>query len=136
MNQTSPATLRQLRQFGLMVGSILMVIGLWRFYKGDFETGRVVFWTVGGLLFGAGLLLPAALRPVYAVWMKLAYGLAYVNTRVLITLIFFLVVTPIGLLMRLIKGDLLAEKFDKTARTYWHEMEPLPSVKEHCERQF
>lgn len=119
-----------------MVGPIFIAFGLWRLYKGDFETGRLVLWTVGGALTALGLVLPTLLAPVYKGWMKLAHGLAYVNTRILITLIFYLVMTPIGLLMRVIKGDILGEKLDKKAATYWNPMQRSGSIKEHFERQF
>lgn len=136
MNKYVQPARKQLRQFGLMVGPILIAVGLWRLYKGDFETGRLVLWSAGGALLALGLLAPALLTPVYKGWMKLAHGLAYVNTRILITLIFYLVVTPIGLLMRMIKGDILAEKFDRNAPTYWNKIERSGSLKEHFERQF
>jgi uncharacterized protein involved in cysteine biosynthesis len=68
--------------------------------------------------------------------MKFAFVLGWVNTRIIITLIFFLVVTPIGLIMRILKSDLLAEKINKNTETYWDDIEPVQSVKEHLERQF
>ncbi len=136
MKKTVPNTRKQLRQFGLMVGLILAGLGLWRLYKGDWETPRVVLWVIGGFLSASGLFAPVLLKPLYTAWMKLAHGLAYVNTRLILTLIYFLMITPIGLLMRLFKGDILSEKFDKKASTYWTEMEPIRSAKEHYERQF
>lgn len=136
MKKTVSNIRKQLRQFGLMIGLILVGLGLWRLYKGDWETVRVALLMIGGFLTVSGLFAPLLLKPIYTVWMKLAHGLAYVNTRILLGLVFFLMITPIGLLMRLFKGDILAEKFDKNAGTYWNEIEPIPSAKEHCERQF
>ena len=127
---------KQLRQFGLMVGAIIISIGLWQLYRGTFETGRIVLWSIGGVLFLSGLLIPVILTPVYTVWMKLAHALAWINTRIIITLIFFLVITPTGFLLRLIKGDILREKLDQKTQSYWSDYEPVTSVKEHCERQF
>ena len=134
---TKDPTKKQLRQFGLMVGIILILIGsYWMFYRDIFETARVVLLVIGGFLFLSGLIAPTKLKPTYAVWMKLAHVLAYVNTRIIISLIFFLVITPIGIIIRLIKADLLHEKFQPDAPSYWTDTEEPPSVKEHCERQF
>lgn len=132
----SQPTRKQLQQFGLLVGSILIFIGLWQLYRGAFETGRIVLWSIGGVLVVSGLFIPMILTAAYKVWMKLAHGLAWINTRIIITLIFFLVITPIGFLLRLLKGDILREKFDRGAQSYWSDYEPVSSIKEHCERQF
>lgn len=131
-----PSTRKQLRQFGLLVGSVLILIGWWWWYRGSYETGRVVFWVIGGLLVASGLIVPAALKPIHAVWMKLAHALAWINTRIIISLVFFLIITPIGFLMRLMRRDILGEKFNSESRSYWTDYQPVTSVKDHCERQF
>ena len=119
------------------MGTILILIGsYWLFYRDIYETARIVLLSIGGFLFVAGLVVPVILKPIYSVWMKLAYVLAWVNTRIIISLIFFLVITPIGFVMRLIKGDLLSEKFHSDTSSYWTDTEKPASVKEHCERQF
>lgn len=134
---TKDPTKKQLRQFGLMVGIILILIGsYWMFYRDIFETARVVLLVIGGFLFLSGLIAPTKLKPTYAVWMKLAHVLAYVNTRIIISLIFFLVISPIGLVMRLFRGDILHEKFQPNTSSYWTETQQPSSVTEHCERQF
>lgn len=136
-NEAPEATAKQLRQFGLLVGSILIIIGsYWMFYRDIFETARMVVLVIGGILFISGLAIPTVLKPIYKVWMALAHVLAWVNTRIIISLIFFLVITPIGFLLRIFKGDFLGEKFHSEDETYWSDTERAESVKEHCERQF
>lgn len=135
--ETPETTPKQLRQFGLLVGTILILIGsYWMFYRDIFELARVVLLSIGGFLFVFGLVFPIVLKPIYRAWMALAHVLAYVNTRIIISLIFFLVITPIGFLLRLFKGDILSEKFHSEDTTYWSEPDRPESVKEHCERQF
>lgn len=135
-SQSPDPTRKQIRQFGLLVGTVLILIGLWQWRQGSFETGRLVLWSVGGFLVLAGLTAPMILKPLYAVWMKLAHALAWLNTRIIISLLFFLVITPIGFIMRLIKRDLLNEKINQGAKSYWADYQEVASVKEHCERQF
>ncbi len=136
MNPSSQPTRKELRNFGLMFGVIFTGIGLYQLYNDTAETARLVWWGFGGLFFITGLAVPPVLKPIFTVWMKFAFVLGWVNTRIIITLIFFLVITPIGLVMRVWKSDLLAEKWDKDAETYWHKIERLQSLKEHFERQF
>ena len=136
MNQPSQPTRKQFRNFGLMFGVVLTGIGLYQLYNDTAETARYVLCMLGGVFFLTGLATPMVLKPIYTVWMKIAFALGWVNTRIIITLIFFLVVTPIGLIMRILKSDLLAEKINKNTVTYWDDIEPVQSVKEHLERQF
>jgi len=62
---------------------------------------------------------PLWLRSVYAAWMKFAFLLAWVNTRLILVIIFYLVFTPLGLLMRLCGADPLERKINKKAGSYW-----------------
>ena len=98
-------TTKQLREFGLTVGGVLAVLlgGLlpWIFHK---PLPRWP-WIVGGALILFGLILPKALFPIHWVWMKFAEALGWVNSRILLTLVFYLIFTPIGWIMRLFKKD-------------------------------
>lgn len=135
-NNTPEQKRKQLRQFGLMVGGIFALIGFWQLFRGHHETVRIILWSIGGLLIGFGAIAPAVLAPVYAVWMKLAFLLGWVNTRILLSLIFFLMITPVGLVTRLFGRDALNLRFDRKATTYWRPRQPVASIKEHCERQY
>ena len=68
------ATLKQLRQFGWMVGAVLIAIGFWQLYRQIYSTARIVLWSLGGCLLVSGLLLPKVLSPIYKLWMGLAGG--------------------------------------------------------------
>ena len=127
---------KQLRQFGLMVGGILVLIGLWKLYQGKHETVRLILWLVGGFLMVAGAIVPMLLRPVYWLWMKLAHLLGWVNTRLLLGIIFFVIITPMAIVMKVLGRDALNRKIDKNVNSYWIPRPPIESVKEHCERQF
>ncbi len=110
-------TTAELREFAFVVGTIFAIIGglmLWR-HK---EHGFYLVAGAGVLLF-FGLVAPRLLAPVEWAWMKLAHVLSIVMTFVIVTLTFYLVVTPIGLFLRLTKKDLLGKAFDKSKETYW-----------------
>ncbi len=108
---------RDLRNLGLVFLVALGVIGGIVWWRGG-PSGP--YWIGAGLVFGLwGLVWPAGLKPVYRVWMTLAVILGYFVSRILLSLIYYLVVTPIGLIMRLIGKDLLDLKL-KDRESYWH----------------
>lgn len=108
---------KDLRNLGLVFLVALAIIGGIVLWKGG-PSG--LYWIGAGLAFGLwGLVWPAGLKPVYRVWMTLAVILGYFMSRVLLSIIFYLVVTPIGLIMRLIGKDLLDLRM-KDRDSYWH----------------
>ena len=127
---------KQLRQFGLLVGGILVLIGVWQWYRGHHETVRIVLWSIGGVLIGAGLIVPTRLAPVYVAWMKFAFLLGWVNTRILLSVIFFLLLAPVGLVSRLFGRDSLDQRISPQTNSYWKPRQPQSAVREHCERQY
>jgi len=123
-----------LRKFGITMGVMLSVICLLIFLK-----GRHSFLPVGIialLFFLTALSFSGVLKPVYAFWMRLAFVLSWMNTRIILFLIFYLTFTPIGLALKLFGADLLDKKIDKNAKTYWRKKERFTAWKESYERQF
>lgn len=106
------------RKFGLIVGAIFaLLIGL---AIPLLRQREMILWSVilgGGLMF-FGLVLPRILRPVYVLWMGLGFCLGYVNSRIILTLIFFLFVTPYGVLARVLGWTSLPLQYDKNAKSY------------------
>lgn len=101
----------------LIAGSVLGAIFFW---KSGFE-GNAWKWFLGSgiALFGASHFAYPIMKPVHIGWMKFAFVLGWINTRILLGVFFYLILTPIGLLMRLFGNDLLDEKIEPTATSYW-----------------
>jgi hypothetical protein len=135
LNSTSiELTRRTLTSFALIVGGALLVIAALQWRRGAPQWVWVTLIAVAVALLIAAAVAPSLLRPVYRGWMRLGEALAWVNTRILLTLIFFLVVTPIGLVMRLFGRSPIA-----TARrndSYWTDVEPHSYGDRHVEKQF
>ena len=128
-------TNRDLRKFGLLVGGVFTVLGLiwWARGKPHFPW----FLAPGLVLLAFGLAWPWALKYVYIAWMSLAIVLSFVVSTVLLTFFFFLVITPTGLVARLVGKDFLGLKLDRQAPTYWLPRQPkTPKSPADYERQF
>ncbi|HMB93369.1 MAG TPA: SxtJ family membrane protein [Rhodothermales bacterium] len=112
---------KALRSFGWLVGGMLLVIALVVWWRHDWTFTTAIYWLggIGGALVVLGSMVPVLLRPLYRVWMALAIVLGFVMTRVLLTLVFFLLITPIGLVRRLFGKDPLRQKPDADATSYW-----------------
>ena len=129
-----PATRKNVRNFGLLFGALCFILSGFLLVKGN--AGWV--WGAGGGLFFliTGLFAFPVLKPVYASWMLFAFVLGWINTRLLLGAFFYLVLTPIGLLLRLMGKDLLDEALDRNAGSYWKKRERRPFEKGRYERLF
>ena len=90
-----------LREFGLMTGGLFVgLFGLLFPWLFNF-TFPLWPWIVAGVLSGLALLIPNSLKWVYQGWMSFALVLAWINTRLILSIVFYLLITPMGLIMRL-----------------------------------
>jgi hypothetical protein len=90
------------RKFGLTVGIAFLVLAALLYWWRHRVMTAEVFAGIGGALVLAGLLVPTSLGPVERAWMGLAHVLSKVTTPIFMGVVYYLVVTPIGLLMRVI----------------------------------
>ena len=125
-----------LRKFGMVMAAVLALVSGYLWYRDAIDPAQVVFAVATGFLV-VGLILPIALTPVYFPWMWLARILAFVNTHLLLGLVFYTLFTGIGLTMRLLFGrDPLDRKIDPDVTSYWQRRDPSLLVREHFRRQF
>lgn len=89
------------RKFGLTVGGAFLVLAALIWWRGRHPGAVPVFGVLGGLLAAAGLLVPTLLGPVNRAWMGLAHLMSKVTTPIFMGVVYFVVITPIGLGMRL-----------------------------------
>lgn len=104
------------RRFGLVVGSAFLALGLLVWWRGRPLAGQV-FGGIGAALILCGIMLPEALRPVHRAWMGLALGISKVTTPILLGLMYFGIITPIGLVRRVFGHD--AVKSRRTGDSSW-----------------
>jgi hypothetical protein len=97
------------RSFGVSVGAVLVLVAALLVWRGRM-TGAASTGGIGAVLLVLGLVAPALLKWPSALWWKLTMALGYVNARVILTIAFLLVLTPIGLLWRLLGRDPLGKR--------------------------
>ena len=128
------STKKELREFGVVVGAVLVVladIAMWR------GRGTYVYLLAGGvLLAGFGVALPSVLKPLQKAWMALAVIMGFFMSRIILVALFYLVITPIGLLTRMLGKDILDQRLSKEKASYWHERPDAIKRKESYENQY
>ncbi len=112
-----PVTRARLRSFGLTMGLVLLALAGYFFWQ---EKSGAGYWLATALVFaGLGGLVPMLLAPVYRAWMTLALVMGFVMTRVILTVLYLGLFTPIGLIARLLGRDLLEQRWNPRAQSYW-----------------
>ena len=128
-------TKKQLRTFGIALSILLGIIGLIHLLKGN-APQNFWFWGAAGVVFLATLSVPILIKPIYRVAIFIAHILGWINTRIILGLIYYLLFTPIAIIMKILGRDALNRKFDKEAKSYWNIRERTLIPKEQYLRQF
>ena len=123
-----------LRNFGITVGIILSVISGFLFWK-EKESFQI-FLAIGIILFLTAIALPVVLKPVYWIWMIFAIILGWFMTRLILSLLFYIIFTSIGLTFRLFGKQFLELRWDKSKESYWNFRTNGHLKKENYEKQF
>ena len=123
------------REFGLIVGGVLVLLSSWWLYRGKFATLSQVTLALGGLLVVLGLLVPAVLVWPNRAWMALAEVLSFVSTRIILAFVFFGIVTPIGFVKRLFGWDPLHRRAARSD-SYWIPYSERQKDPRHYEKMF
>jgi Saxitoxin biosynthesis operon protein SxtJ len=121
------------RKFGLTVGGAFLVLAGIIWWRGKHPGLVPYFGGLGGLLVIAGLAIPTALGPVNRAWMGLAHLLSKVTTPIFMGVVYFVVLTPISLAVRLLGKNPLVH--GRTG-TFWFDRGPDKPEPARMERQF
>ena len=125
---------KQIRTFGLIAllfFGCLCALGIW--FEKPLPT--YLFGTLSTLGLGF-ILLPHQLRPVFVAWLRIAHFLSRVVTALILTLAYYLVITPAALIKRIFGGTPLPIKPDKNASSYWVDRKEAAQAKEQFLKRF
>jgi saxitoxin biosynthesis operon SxtJ-like protein len=124
----------ELRKFGLTVGAAFAVLGLVSAWRGHVTPPRVL-WTLAVLLVVPALVAPGVLGPVRHGWMRFAVVVGEVNSRILLGVFFYLVLAPVGFVLRRVR-DPLNRSLTDPRPSQWIKRERVPVERARYERQF
>jgi predicted acyltransferase len=108
---------KELRKFAITISVALGVFGglvLWR--KGQ---AGLILLAIGVVIFLAGLVWPKSLALLHKAWMALALALGFIMSHIILALVYYVVLTPIGFIMKIVRRDPLELSFDRNAESYW-----------------
>ena len=115
----------ELRSFGFVLPAFFGVVGGLLFWRLQSPHPAQVVWCIGLVVALLYLALPQLRRPLYLAWMHAFMPIGWVVSHGLLAAIYYGVVTPIGLSIRLFRGDPLKRTFDESTPTYWTERDQV-----------
>jgi hypothetical protein len=119
----------------VIVGGVLLLLRLWWLYRQKFAIAGVVLTFIGSALLLFGVFAPRFLVVPRKLWMKLAEGMAYVSSRIILAIVFFLVLTPIGLVKRAMGWDPLQRRAG-SRDSFWQPYPDRQRDPRHYEKMF
>lgn len=108
------------QKFGLIVGGVCLLMTAWRY----FAHHQLMIWLLatGVLLILCAVIVPQVLNPLRLLWDRTGHVLGIINTTIILFLLYFLIITPIGLIMRLLGKNNLDLKLNSGVSTYWKQV--------------
>jgi hypothetical protein len=122
------------KKTGLTIGVVLVLISLLLWYLG--KSSFMYFSISGGLFVIFAIIATPILRQFHRLWMMLALLMGFVMSRVILTLLFYLILTPTGLIAKIFGKKFMPLGFDKNAKTYWERKDTASKQQIDYERQF
>ena len=116
---------RELLWFGPLFALFVGIVGAILIRRFGANAAAYTIWAIAAPLIVVYYLIPTIRRPLYLGWMYAAMPFGWVISHLLLAGIYFFVITPIGLLMRLVRYDPMKRGFDKSAKSYWITREPI-----------
>ncbi len=127
-------TNKDIINFGLLIGGIIAFIGVVSIFYNS--PAFMYLIPMGMVIMCIGFIAPVILKPIYILWMIIAVLLGFVSTRVILTILFYLIITPISIIFKILGKDPLNKKIDKSKSSYWEYRENIKYEKIETERQF
>ncbi|MFA5156202.1 MAG: SxtJ family membrane protein [Candidatus Omnitrophota bacterium] len=125
---------KALRKFAFTLGSAFLIFALLAALRHKHSSLPAALLAAFFFIFGQ--ILPKALKPVYVAWMRLALILNWMNTRLLLIIVFYLLITPIAVIMRAFGKDPLDRQIDRAKLSYWIAKSAKQQQALNYERQF
>ena len=126
---------RQLHQFGFLWLIFFGVIGSLSYFKSGNHRAGIILWGLAVIIPVLGWIFPALMRIVFLGLSYAAFPIGFVVSHVILALVYYLILTPVAILMRLFGYDPMERRLDPEASSYWCQREAPPEAKQYF-RQF
>ena len=113
-------TRKELWQFAGMWLVFFSALGAWWWWDGSVTVAKWL-WIAAVAVGVPGLIFPALMRPIYVGWMVAAFPIGWTVSHLMLGTMYYLILTPVGALLRAFGNDPMHRKFDRDAKTYWVE---------------
>lgn len=123
----------ELRIFGVLLVVVFGLFGWLLIRHFQARALAVVIWSLAGVVGVFYYVVPSSRRMIFQGWMATVYPLGWLLSHVVLATIYYALITPIGLALRLFRYDPLSRRFDSNATTYWT---PSPPPPERARRYF
>ncbi len=127
---------RELRWFGLLLALFFGLAGSLAYLRFGGRQVAVWIWAVGAVLTVGYHAVPALRRRLYVGWMYAAFPVGWLVSHLLLVIVYYGVMTPIAVTMRLLGHDAMHRRFDHAAPTYWQPHRRPPGGSSRYFRQF
>ena len=134
MDKSKFNNLKEIKKFSIVFSIILIIIASIQLIMGNDLSNY--FYGVGLLFLIIGFTLPILMKPIFILFLYFGFVMNWIITRVLLSLLFYFLFTPIGLISRLVGKRYLDTKFDKNQETYWLDASLGQQEKRSYEDQF
>tara|TARA_B100000287_G_scaffold423810_1_gene467579 strand:- start:430 stop:840 length:411 start_codon:yes stop_codon:yes gene_type:complete len=124
---------KDLRSFGYTIGIILLFISAILLYHGNYLHKNLAI--IATIFIGMGVVAPVFLKPIYLIWMTFAVVLGWIMTKIILSVVFYIIITPISFITRLFGEDFLSLKKIKND-SHWNNRNSSDEVNQNYEKQF
>ena len=124
---------KDLRSFGYTIGIILLFISAILLYYGNYLHKNLAI--IATIFIGMGVVAPVFLKPIYLIWMTFAVVLGWIMTKIILSVVFYIIITPISFITRLFGEDFLSLKKIKND-SHWNNRNSSDEVNQNYEKQF
>ncbi|MBN2544051.1 hypothetical protein JXI42_14420 [bacterium] len=125
---------KEWRKFGIGLAIILCILATIQLIVG--KSIFIYFYFSGAVILLVALILPILLKPVFILFSYISFGMGWVMTRVLLSILFYTVFTLISLISRLFGKRFIDLKIDKNLNSYWRDKKPVEDNVSNYENQF
>ncbi len=110
---------RELAVFGFLMFGFFLLVGAAIYFRLSDRNAAIAIWGLGAVLTAIFAAVPRTRRPIYLVWIYATFPVGWTVSHLVLAAVYYLALTPIGLLMRILGHDPMQTRLDRRCESYW-----------------